>query len=611
MKVQQNPRRRMHFGWFFLIAAALITAISGFGFAGDNLFQIQFGNNSKIYITNDTSELNGTVLVNGSAVCTVSSGCPGATDNNNYPTSLSVNQTSNSYSIVMPRNGLGTLIANFSVSASGGGAGNLTIDNNITGWPLTAYNATHITNYLSSCSAGYALQQISNNSVCVQVVTPSDLTSYLTIVSAAATYVTQTTFNTQNTTNYDTFYLKSNPDGYYNTTTLPHFGNSNYTGLVTLPFANLTGVPGFGFSNITSVVSNNLTDFNTTTTNGNVFQINTTGGNFRAGIGNNSITLACENITGAASNLCTITGGSGSPGGSIGNVQFNNGGLGASSNFTYDNVTSRLNVSGNITTDNLTVNSNISTELIIQNGYAFADVFQTRNYKCEESELGGAIAAGNAQMNAPFHVTAVSSGTFSATTSGGNDHRRVTMIQDSTTANGGGYIGDSLVTAGDHSISAGDDGRAILETLSGKGGTAPARIEARIGFMDTQTAAAGTDGCYIVFNSTQTNGNTAYLQCVAAGAVTTNATTFTFTNATWYGARVRHLTTTSVNATIYDDTGAIQWEAGLTSGVYSAPTNFQIIATENTTSAAANIVGVDYLGYCTKYKPNRGWPENT
>ena len=177
----------------------------------------------------------------------------GGTDGNNYTTSISVNQTGNAYSIVMPRNGASTLIGNFTVTPSSGGNGNLTMDSNITGWPLQASNSTHITNIEVACdyASGYAIGRLSNNSVCFQTLLPATATAtYLTITNAANTYTTQSVFNTQNTTNYNTFYPYSNPYNYLNNTTIP--ADTNDTAAINGLYTNLTNTR----SNLDSLVTN-------------------------------------------------------------------------------------------------------------------------------------------------------------------------------------------------------------------------------------------------------------------------------------------------------------------------------------------------------------------
>lgn len=104
MKIEERKKRRWWVG--FLVAAALVTAISSFASA-DNLLQLNFGNNTKIYFNDTQSQLNGTVMVNGSPICTIASGCGSGVDLNNYTTS-----TSYSGSILSTaRNGMSTLTA--------------------------------------------------------------------------------------------------------------------------------------------------------------------------------------------------------------------------------------------------------------------------------------------------------------------------------------------------------------------------------------------------------------------------------------------------------------------------------------------------------------------
>lgn len=269
--------------------------------------------------------------------------------------------------------------------------------------------------------------------------------------------------------------------------------------------------------------------------------------------------------------------------------------------FTYSQYFDQtLNTTSNVQFN--TVNAQIinNTNVTYKNNYVEPYAFQTQNFKCFESELGGTATAPNNAMNTPFYVQTISAGSVVGTTSGGNNHSLITTLRDSTTINGGALIGMSQVNAGEFTPQSGDEYRAIVRFINGK----TVLVTTRIGFMDTQSVADATDGCHILFNSSV---NTATARCRAGGATTSNATTYTYSNSTWYGVSVAHPTSSTANFTIWSDTGSVLWNVGLTSGINTAVSNPQLISTQNTTDTASDLIDVDYVGFCRKYKPQRAW----
>lgn len=451
-------------------------------------------------------------------------------------------------------------------------------------------------------------------------------------------------------------------DGNNYTTTLTFTGNlltlgrngmTDLTALllnntILLDFANITNVPGFGYSNLTTVLTVNVTDFGIKQSYPATFQLNTTSTTYTGTVGNSSITLDTANITSGqlvdarissadkwnhagSSNITTvvvenITGVNVTNGtthtlsirvtdGNTFNVTFDDTtGSGSTQNitfnttftqygFTYMENATQIGTNSLLQKQNATtvfVNNTLNTTYLVQNNFSNPYAFQTQFTKCWESEAGGTSTAGVSSVNAGWGFQTVSAGAIVSTASGGDNHPLITSLQDSTTANGGVMAILSSVTAGAFTPRAGDEMRAIFRLSSGKAGS----VTARIGFMDTQSVAEPTDGCHVAIYSANM---TMEARCRAASVTTANATTYTYSNATWYGASVKHINTTTANFTIWSDTGAVLLSVGLTSGVNTAASNPQLIATQSTADAAATIMDVDYIGFCRQYKPQRAW----
>lgn len=272
--------------------------------------------------------------------------------------------------------------------------------------------------------------------------------------------------------------------------------------------------------------------------------------------------------------------------------------------FTYMENATQIGTNSLLQKQNATtvfVNNTLNTTYLVQNNFSSPYAFQTQFTKCWESELGQANTAGSAQVNSPWGLQTISAGAVVATAGGGDDHPLIISLRDSTTANGGVIALLSSVTAGVFTPKAGDELRAIVRFSSGK----PGVVTGRIGFSDTQSITAPTDGCYLEMNATATN--IAQFVCANAGTRTPNATTLAFSNATWYGVSISYINTTAANATIWGDTGTVLLSVGLRSGINTAASNPQLIVTQSTTDAAATILDLDYIGFCRQYKPQRAW----
>lgn len=334
-----------------------------------------------------------------------------------------------------------------------------------------------------------------------------------------------------------------------------------------------------GSSNLTTVVVENITGVNVTNGTTHTLSIRVSDGN--------TFNVTFDDTTG---------------GGGAQNITFNT--TFTQYGFTYMENATQIGTNSLLQKQNATtvfVNNTLNTTYLVQNNFSSPYAFQTQFTKCWESEMGGTATAGVSSTNAAWGLQTVSAGAVVGTASGGDDHPLITSLRDSTTANGGVMVLLSSVTAGEFTPKAGDELRAIVRFSSGK----PGVVTGRIGFSDTQSITAPTDGCYLEMNATATN--IAQFVCAAAGTRTPNATTLAFSNATWYGVGVKYLNTTAANATIWGDTGTVLLSVGLRSGINTAASNPQLIVTQSTTDAAATIMDVDWIGACRQYKPQRAW----
>lgn len=190
-------------------------------------------------------------------------------------------------------------------------------------------------------------------------------------------------------------------------------------------------------------------------------------------------------------------------------------------------------------------------------------------------------------MNAPFTGAAVSSGTAALNTTNQTlDHPGVLRLSDSTTANGGYRV---QTDANSIRLGGGESFELVFN---------PAvftNITARFGFHDATTSADAVDGVYFEYSG---SGATT---CKASSnsTRTTSATIATLSTATWYRGVIK-IDRTAANATctIYDANGVSLGSQTVSSNIPTAAgreTQAGVIATENSVSAAAAIIDVDYM----------------
>ena len=174
-----------------LAASFILVGISAFTQAGTSRplrYYTDSGNTALTYYTNGSGDvnksywgintdnplcdldINGTICLNASGVYYAGVNITASSaDGNNYPTSLIIFQAGSNYQINLSRNGLSTLSVNWTQSGSASSGGNISAINTRDGWPVRFKNSTEIENFTVTCNAGYAINTLSNNSVCVNV----------------------------------------------------------------------------------------------------------------------------------------------------------------------------------------------------------------------------------------------------------------------------------------------------------------------------------------------------------------------------------------------------------------------------------------------------------
>jgi hypothetical protein len=198
----------------------------------------------------------------------------------------------------------------------------------------------------------------------------------------------------------------------------------------------------------------------------------------------------------------------------------------------------------------------------------------------------------------------ISSGTVNAnlTTAA---HPGVINLRDSTTAAGGyrfGCSGSQLI-----------GGKEVFDVVfqANSGITHRQRnISARMGWSDsTAGATMPTDGIWLNL----TNKTTSWLiegSTANNGARTVTGTSYGIANYTWYRGVIQvNDAATSVSYKLYSDDGALVWSDTTTSNIPTATnrdTSPCIIVAESTTTAAADILLLDYVKWDTNRSLVRG-----
>jgi hypothetical protein len=160
-------------------------------------------------------------------------------------------------------------------------------------------------------------------------------------------------------------------------------------------------------------------------------------------------------------------------------------------------------------------------------------------------------------------------------------------MRDSTTANGGYRILTAITAfrlAG---------GEKVVCTFQRN--TARTTVQFRIGFQDSTTFAAPTDGAYINFDGLTGNidGRTRN-----NNAQSITGTSYALPNSTWVTGIIEVISTSRVDFQLFSGSGTLLWSDSLTTNIPSGAgreTGCGVLATESSTNAAAEIVRLDYL----------------
>lgn len=185
---------------------------------------------------------------------------------------------------------------------------------------------------------------------------------------------------------------------------------------------------------------------------------------------------------------------------------------------------------------------------------------------------------------------AVSAGTITAIDSSVN-HPGVVAFRDSTTA-GGGYRADAAVAA--FHIAGGEK---FVCTFQAR--TALTSMLASLGFRDNSTATEPLDGVFLRLVGDGTSNVTVSGRARSNNAQTVTASSHTLPINTWVTAII---TVAEGGASalfeLFAENGTLLWSGTVASNLPTGAGRFTsvgVIATESTTSAAVDLIWLDYL----------------
>lgn len=195
------------------------------------------------------------------------------------------------------------------------------------------------------------------------------------------------------------------------------------------------------------------------------------------------------------------------------------------------------------------------------------------------------LSIGTSQYNGLI-AQAIGAGT-QVGVSGNANHPGVVALRDSTTANGGFAIGTNssmILLAG---------GERAVFIFQDRNTTTRATAFIRMGFQDSLTSVAPTDGAYI-----QIQGGVLRGFCRNNTVESITASSFTVVQNTWYAAIIQVISTSLVRFSVLAENGQPLWTAELTTNIPTASgreTGFGTLVWETTTDAPADIEWLDYL----------------
>lgn len=183
----------------------------------------------------------------------------------------------------------------------------------------------------------------------------------------------------------------------------------------------------------------------------------------------------------------------------------------------------------------------------------------------------------------PWFGSAVSSGTQSSTPSAAN-HPGISRISSSTTTNSGWSIATNLAAL---LLVGGEETECVFSVIT------TASTTVRIGFLDANSSAQPTDGCWL-----EVAGTTASGYCKNNAGPTQTGTTYTITQGTWYrGTIAVNAAASSVVFALFTADGSQVWTGTVAANIPTTTgreTGHGVIATNSGTTALA-LIDVDYL----------------
>lgn len=201
--------------------------------------------------------------------------------------------------------------------------------------------------------------------------------------------------------------------------------------------------------------------------------------------------------------------------------------------------------------------------------------------------LHGNANAGNAP-GGQFIAIAVTGGTQTSANAGivTSNHPGVVKLRSAAGANTGfAYLSDTLTLL----LGGGETFEAIFNP------TTLTTTLIRMGFIDTISAAAPTDGAYIEIPST----GAAVLRTATNVTNTTSATIATLSTGTWYRAIVQvNSDATSVTGSIYSETGTLLGTQSNSANIPTASpryTNFGGFVATQSGTGVTDLVHLDYI----------------
>ena len=298
-------------------------------------------------------------------------------------------------------------------------------------------------------------------------------------------------------------------------------------------------------------------------------------------------------------------GGTGSPGGTAGQVQFNSagtfGGVTLGGDATLDTATGVLSIAANAVTNAKaavmpakTIKANITGAAANAADITPAQLgalipISSMEYQIRTSPILWTDFGGGAAAQQGFAAGAGIGGGSSITAPSGfanSNHVGIQNISSSATANSGyfwTFMSIGLLLSGNEQFD------CIFRTP-----TVLTTVTTRMGFHDSSSSLDSVDGCYFEWI-----GSGAVVAKTSNNSVrTTSATIATLLADTWYHARVKlNATATAVDFTIYSDTGTQLGTTQLTTNIPTASlreTTAAVIATSSGT-VAVNVIYLDYM----------------